>query len=62
MKSAVFLMSFAFATAAFAQNLPELKVGKAFPIIEMPRSDSGKIETIRDHLGEKLMVHLFAGW
>ena len=43
-------------------DLPDLSVGKSFPEILLPRSNDGVLESISDHAGKKLMVHVFAGW
>ena len=41
---------------------PILKVGERFPEFQMPRSNTGELESISDHLGNKMIVHVFAGW
>jgi len=45
-----------------AASLPDLSVGKPFPQIVLPRSNDAALESIAEHSGKKLMVHVFAGW
>jgi len=45
-----------------AAPLPDLSVGKSFPEILLPRSNDGSLESLAQHRGKKLMVHVFAGW
>lgn len=47
----------------FAETKPKLKVGELFPVIDLPRSDTGELESVKDHQdGKKLLIHVFAGW
>ena len=53
-----FLMSL----AVPVQGRTSLKEGDPFPVISMPDSESGKLASIADFRGQKLMLQIFAGW
>ena len=55
-------LSFLLALATSCSAGYDLSPGKPFPPISLPSIDgSGKID-LREQLGEKLMLHLFASW
>lgn len=40
----------------------QLSPGLPFPRVVLPSIEDGKAVDLGDHLGEKLMLHLFASW
>ena len=55
-------LPFLLALGASCQAAYDLSPGKPFPPISLPSiNGSGKID-LREHLGDKLMLHLFASW
>ena len=61
MKRFAVLFLLSIAISSWGQDI-DLKVGVPFPVIDLPRSDSGKLESIQSYRGKKTMVHVFAGW
>ncbi len=50
------------ATATIARtDLPEIAVGKPFPVIELPTLD-GESASIASFRGRRVMLHVFASW
>lgn len=39
-----------------------VEVGQPFPVMLLPRIDTGRPDTIVNYRGQKLIMHIFASW
>lgn len=50
------------AGSAAAPPAPTLEAGRPFPDLVLPALADGRPVSIRDFLGEKVVLHVFASW
>ena len=50
------------AVGTAAPEAPVLEAGRPFPDLVLPALTDGRPVSIRDFLGEKIVLHVFASW